>query len=216
MMESYEEFLLNFFDEKPIVKKSNCCIDKDEKVIDGFLTCINCGVVCDSPILVTDKYDTNMHRILYMPYKRAIYFKQKIQLLTGCCFYTPNAKLLFLINNIKKSKKRLSLNKIKMLLKQNNLNKYYKYIYSIYNDIYGEPLIKLSCSVVSQIQYQFLTIERFFKKNIQRKNMLSSSVILWSLLKQHNIKNYDRMLLPYNATKIKKIFRKYEFVGLSN
>ena len=178
-MESYEEFLLNFFDEKTIVKKSNCCTEKDEKIIDGFLTCINCGVIADCPMLVADKYDDHMHRILYMPYKRVIYFKQKIQLLTGCCFYTPNAKLLFLINNIKKSKKRLSLNKIKTLLKLNNLNKYYKYIYSIYNDIYGEPLIKISCSVVSQMLFILLEIERFFKKNIKRKNMLSYNIILY-------------------------------------
>jgi hypothetical protein len=209
-MESYEEFLLNFFDEKPIVKKSNCCTEKDEKIIDGFLTCINCGVIADCPMLVADKYDDHMHRILYMPYKRVIYFKQKIQLLAGCCFYTPNAKLLFLINNIKKSKKRLSLNKIKTLLKLNNLNKYYKYIYSIYNDIYGEPLIKISCSVVSQMLFKFLEIERFFKKNIKRKNMLSYNIILYYLLKQYNIKNYDRIILPFNATKIKKIFKRYD------
>ena len=36
-MESYEEFLLNFFDEKTIVKKSNCCTEKDEKIRVGFL-----------------------------------------------------------------------------------------------------------------------------------------------------------------------------------
>lgn len=194
-------------EQKPI--NNVCCSDKEVIINDGQYICVNCGSILDS-MLVTDQYDDNMHRIIYVPYKRVIYFKQKIQLLTGSCLYVPNAKLLYLINGIKNSKKRLSLMKIKLLLKKNNLNKYYKYIYSIYYDIYGEQLIRISCHIVSQMLYKFLEIERFFKKNIQRKNMLSYNIIIWHLLKQYNIKNYDRLLLPHNATKIKKIFKKFD------
>jgi len=209
-MESFD-YYFSLFDKEPKVVNATCCSNTEEILIDGQYICVNCGSVLNS-ILVTDKYDDNMHRIIYIPYKRVIYFKQKIQLLTGSCIYTPNAKLLYLINGIKNSKKRLSLMKIKLLLKKNNLNKYYKYIYSIYNDIYGEQLIRISCHIVSQMLYRFLEIERFFKKNIQRKNMLSYNVILFYLLKQYNIKNYEKILLPYNATKIKKIFKRYEIV----
>jgi hypothetical protein len=211
-MESFE-YLFDLLDRQNTVQSpqlnTDCCNNKNESIIDGFYTCTNCGTINPCSLLVVDKYDDHMHTVIYIPYKRVIYFKQKLQLLTGTCIYTPNAKLLYLINGIKSSKKKLSLSKIRLLLKKNNLNKYYKYIYSIYNDIYGEPLIKISCHIVSQMLYQFLTIERFFKKNIDRKNMLSYNIILFHLLKQHNIKNYDKMLLPYNATKIKKIFKRY-------
>lgn len=209
-MENFDYYLSLFENECDTKIINNaCCDNKEVTTNDGIYICVNCGSILDS-MLVTDKYDDNMHRVIYIPYKRVIYFKQKIQLLTGSCFYTPNAKLLYLINGIKNSKKRLSLIKIKLLLKKNNLNKYYKYIYSIYNDIYNEQLIKISCHIVSQMLYKFLEIERFFKKNINRKNMLSYNIILYYLLKQYNIKNYDKMLLPYNATKIKKIFRKHD------
>ena len=207
-MESFD-YYFSLFEDKPKINNAVCCNNVEELLIDGQYICTNCGSILHS-ILITDKYDDNMHRIIYIPYKRVIYFKQKLQLLTGSCIYVPNAKLLYLINGIKNSKKRLSLIKIKLLLKKNHLNKYYKYIYSIYNDIYGEQLIKISCHVVSQMLYKFLEIERFFKKNIDRKNMLSYNIILYYLLKQYNIKNYEKMLLPYNATKIKKIFRRYE------
>ena len=203
------DYLLSLIDgetkNKTVDKK--CCGDEYVSVINGYNTCINCGRVSDV-VLITDNSDNNMSYIQRVPYKRITYFKHKINLLTGQYDYIPNAKLLFLISNIKNSKKRLSLSRIRFLLKKNNLSKYYKYIYSIYKDIYDEPLINIPNSVISEMIYRFIDIERYFKKNIKRKNMLSYNIILFCILKQNNIKNSDKILLPYNATKIKKILKR--------
>jgi hypothetical protein len=208
MMDEFD-YLLSLIDnetkEETINKK--CCNNEYISVINGYNTCINCGCVSDV-VLITDNSDNNMSYIQRVPYKRITYFKHKINLLTGHYDYIPNAKLLFLISNIKASRKRLSLSRIRFLLKKNNLSKYYKYIYSIYKDIYDEPLINISNSVMSDMIYRFIDIERYFKKNIKRKNMLSYNTTIWLILKHNNIKNSDKMLLPYNATKIKKILKK--------
>ena len=54
--------------------------------------------------------------------------------------------------------------------------------------------------------HQFVQIERLFKRRkTQKKNMYSYNVILYFLLKLNHVPNYNRIVLPCNKNKLKRI-----------
>ena len=195
-------------DDKSTASVDKCCASPNICEISGMRTCTNCGNGDTDSILTISEFDDNFHKVYHLPYERVIYFKQKLNLINGRYQYVQNAKILFLINRIRKSGKRLSLYKLKLLLTKNGLNKYYKHIYSIYNDIYGFPIIKINQHIVNKMVHIFIQLERYFKKMQFRKNMISYNCIIYCLLKYFNVPGYDKLLLPYNKNKIKKIIMK--------
>jgi len=183
-----------------------CCDNPYICAIDGHYTCTSCGSLNRESILVVTGHEDNYHIKYQIPYKRIVYFKQKLGFL--CCRYwfEENAKLLYFINTLRSRSKRTSLPRIKKMMKRAGLNKYYKHIYSIYQAAYGEPLLTVSSQTYYRMLFQFIEIEKIFKKKkIQKKNMYSYNVILFFLLKLNHIPNFHKIVMPCNKSKLKKI-----------
>lgn len=196
----------NIFDE-PITKKDElCCDNMDLKMVDGgHLTCMSCGIVnMDKEYFFTDVFDGRGVVKYIQPYKRCVYFKQKINMINSVTFYPNNPKILYFIE-CNKGKQFRSINRLKKLMKQANLNIYYKYIYSIYYAITGVKLVTISQREANLYCQQFIKIERYFLKHNMRKNLYSYNVILYMLMKYYNNPTYNKIILPFNKNKLRKI-----------
>ena len=155
---------------------------------------------------VVNRYDDNYHVKHSIPYKRLVYFKQKLGFLCGRFWFEENAKLLYLISTLRARSRRTSLPRIKKMLKRAGLNKHYRHVYAIYEAAYGEPLLRINSHTMGKMTHQFVQIERLFKRRkTQKKNMYSYNVILYFLLKLNHVPNYNRIVLPCNKNKLKRI-----------
>jgi hypothetical protein len=184
--------------------KQSCCSNEDIRIIDNtHMTCVNCGKV-NEEIFTTDKYEEHHHYKQSQPYKRCIYFKQKMNMICCNIAYPLNPKIIHFIK-CNKGKKFKSINRLKKLMTSAKLNKYYKYIYSIYQDITGDQLVTLTQAEINLYCNQFIKIEKYFLLNNMRKNLYSYNVILCMLMKYNNNDAHKKIILPFNKVKIKKI-----------
>jgi len=184
-------------------QNNNCCDNPDIIITENYHTCTNCGLADIS----TQKYniyfndDNNIKRKI--PYKRLIYFKQKLKLINCQIHYQLNAKLLYFIT-INRNKKIKSIYYLKKIMKKSKLHKYYKYIYSIYFAITGKKIININYEQISNIINMFIQFERIFEKHKIRKNLYSYNLLIYFMLAYFNNIGYVYMILPLNKRKIKK------------
>jgi hypothetical protein len=195
------------FDEiiiKPVMKESKCCSLAEFIHIEKIPTCINCGFVDFAhQLYVHNPYDGNFMLKIIQPYKRIVYFRQKLNLICCKIYYPIIPKILFFINK-NKNKKFKNLKKLKTVMKHAKLNKYYKYIYSIYFEISGRQLIKMDYRQYEQLIYFFIKMERIFLKQNIKKNLYSYNVIIYFLLKMIGHPDFKFIILPLNRNRIKK------------
>jgi len=222
-MESFDlEFLMTDFNifidrlNKPVEKVlEKCCSDMDMRLIDAHYTCINCGSIDSSKEhFVLNVFDENGSIKYIQPYKRCIYFKQKINMINGNTLYPHNPRLLYFIE-CNKGKQFRNINRLKKLMRQAELNKYYKYIYSIYFAITGSQLVQISQRESELYCRQFIKIEKYFLNNNMRKNLYSYNVILYLLMKYYDNPTYTKIILPFNKNKLRKIVANIAVVTLN-
>lgn len=199
----------NWFDINigPLMKDKNCCNNVKLCFIDNCETCINCGVVnLNNQIFDYNPYnDHSQYKIIY-PYKRVIYFKQKLNYINCVTFFKPNPRLAFFIEK-NKNKKIKSIVSLRRIMKKVKLNKYYKYIYSIFEAITGRKLIEIRMNEYPLYITQFRNIEKIFVKHKVRHNLYSYNVIIYFLLKLNGNESYKNMIMPLNKIKLKKKIR---------
>lgn len=200
------DFNWDYFNET--ITKTNetykCCDDYNGCSINGYTSCINCGMVnLNSPIFCFDINSPNYTAKHKYPYKRFIYFKQKLNYINSITYYAPNPALIYFIER-NKGKNIRSLSKLKKVMKKLRLNKYYKYIYSIYYSITGRKIIEIPMNKYPKFINQFINLERVFAKNGIRKNLYSYNVILFFLMKLNGCHDYKHLILPLNKNKLKK------------
>src|ERR1700678_1565644 len=186
------------FPEGTISEQLTDC-DHDYRNVDGFTTCINCGIV--------DLYKQSFCESNFKPYTtnhlyyRKSYFKEKLPLLVGIK-QSSSSKYNKVINQLK-SQKFESIIDLRKIMKKLKLNRYYKYIYSIYYDIKKVILINLTSSDIDFLTYKFLQLENDLKKHYPDKsNLLSYNIVVYSLLKKFDYDDYKNILLPRNHRKI--------------
>jgi hypothetical protein len=199
----YNELIGNSKEE---TKKDDLCCDNMRIVIkDYYEMCINCGSIdMNKPQLNINEYNEN-HTLVnkYIPYKRIIYFKQKLNLINNVTLYKYHPCVLFFIE-CNKNKNFKNIYKLRMAMKRANLSKYYKYIYSIFYAITGKQLITIPCADYQLYINQFINIEKIFNKNKIRHNLYSYNVLLYFFLRLNNNKDYKNVLMPLNKVKLKK------------
>ena len=189
--------------DKPKVKQS-CCSNMDLKVIDGYECCTNCGMLdSDNPHLVYNTYNDHSVYKCSMPYFRVVYFKQKLNMINNVLLYKLNPKIIYFIEK-NKNKNIKSITRLKKTMKKVGLNKYYKYIYSIYYAITNIQLIRISLNEYEKYVKQFKKIEKVFIERNIRHNLYSYNVIIYFLLKINKNDGYKHLILPLNKTKLKK------------
>lgn len=200
---------------KKINKNDSCCGNYKEVVIDGFKTCVSCGLVdINSQVLSFNNNNTHTAINKY-PYKRYVYFKQKLNYINCITYYKHNPKLLYFIE-CNKNKNIRSISKLKKVMKKVGLNKYYKYIYSIYESITGKQIINIPMNTYDKYINQFINLERIFLKNKVRKNLYSYNVILFLLMKLNGCEDYKNIIMPLNKNKLrKKLLELFNMCGLT-
>lgn len=192
------------FDEFKKEKNILMCCDKvNYNIIDGYYVCTNCGTTdFEKQEFYSNTFNCVQYRN-YTPYKRIVYFKQKLNMINNILLYKHNPQLIFFIEN-NKNKKIKSVYKLRKIMKKLKLHKYYKYIYSIYAAITGKQLIKVRSLDYPTYICQFKNIERIFVKKGVRHNLYSYNVIIYFLLRLNNNEGYKHLILPLNKTKLKK------------
>ena len=195
--------LFNEFDNNKIIT-TKCCNDFDIKVIDGYECCINCGYMDPSrQEFVYNTYNDHSTYKCSMPYFRVVYFKQKLNMINNVILFKYNPKVLFFIEK-NKNKRIKDIYKLKKIMKKVGLNKYYKYIYSIYFAITNVQLIRIRMNEYEKYIKQFKMIEKVFLEKKIRHNLYSYNVIIYFLLKINKNEGYKKLILPLNKTKLKK------------
>lgn len=193
-----------------------CCNNPELEFIDSFQTCLNCGNMdMNKTVPYYDKYDDRLRIREKTPYKRVAYLRQKLMLL-GCFKMFPNdIKLLQFINNMKiQDNDSLTLSNLKKLLTKNGLSAYYKYIYSIYSAIMGNKIITITRGNIKCVCDTFVLFEKSFPLITNRKYIYSYNVLIYLILSNMHVDNYQKMLLPLNNIKIKKLINKW--MSISN
>ena len=193
-----------FFNDKELKQEFKCCDDPNYNYDSGVQCCTNCGSInnnienyCFNP------YNDHTTLIIKYPYKRVVYFKQKLDLITGNTMYKLNPKVVFFIES-NKNKRIKSIYKLKKAMKRAGLNKYYKYVYSIYQAIMYDKLIDIKRKDYEKYVKQFKKIEEMFIQKKVRHNLYSYNVIIYFLLRLNNNDGYKHLILPLNKVKLKK------------
>jgi hypothetical protein len=196
-----------FFNDKELKQEFKCCTDPYYNYDNGVQCCTNCGSInsnvenyCFNP------YNDHTTLIIKYPYKRVVYFKQKLDLITANTKYKLAPKLVYFIE-CNKNKKIKSIYKLRKAMKHSGLNKYYKYIYSIYEAIMYDKLIDIKRKDYDKYVAQFKKIEDIFTKKSVRHNLYSYNVIIYFLLRLNNNDGYKHLHLPLNKVKLKKKIR---------
>jgi len=183
--------------------QSKCCSDTNIKILDGYECCVNCGFMNDNQHFVYNTYNDHSTYKCSMPYFRVVYFKQKLNMINNVVLFKYNPKILFFIEK-NKNKRIKNIYKLKKIMKKVGLNKYYKYIYSIYFAITDIQLIRIRMNEYDKYIRQFKMIEKAFIEKKIRHNLYSYNVIIYFLLKINKNEGYKHLILPLNKTKLKK------------
>ena len=196
--------LFNDFYNKEEKTSIKCCNDPRYNYEDGKQCCMNCGSINnDIENFFYNTYNDHSSIIIKYPYKRVVYFKQKLDLITANTLYKLNPKVVYFIE-CNKNKNVKSIYKLRKTMKKCGLNKYYKYIYSIYQAITNNKLIDIKRKDYEKYVHQFRKIEDIFIKNKIRHNLYSYNVIIYFLLRLNNNDGYKHLHLPLNKIKLKK------------
>jgi len=204
MLEDWNILYSQFSEPK---QTTQCCNDPFINFREGYATCTNCGLADLDKQEYTynsfNDYSTYKHSA---PYKRIVYFKQKLNMINNLLLYKLQPNVLFFIEK-NKGKNIKNIYKLKKAMKNAGLNKQYKYIYSIYYSITNKKLISINMNDYEIYLKQFNLLEKIFIKNKIRANLYSYNVIIYFLLKINNNDGYKYMILPLNKTKLKKKLR---------
>lgn len=207
--------LLEEFENKEKIEVKLCNCDGNQIVsVNGFDTCTNCGTQSLESCEVTHEANDNSTAFLSRRslYKRRLYCIEKLRLMSSrkAC-NDPNYKTVIAmirsvegyIGNIKD---------LKFILNQMRLNKYYRFIYSMYFDLKKEKLIELSDDQIQLITNEFVKVDvlfkRFFETYHYRRNIMSYSAVIFLIMKDLKIPGRRHIILPYNFKEIKKLYKK--------
>ena len=186
-------------------KNAACCDVVDMYQEGGYMVCQSCGRGdTDSAIFEIDIYDSAYIKKMKQPYRRIVYFRQKIALLCNESIYPKCPRIVHFIDQ-NRGRHFRSIRKLRRAMKAARLHKFYKYIYCIYFEITGVSLINLSQAIKNGLISNFMKIEKLFMLEGARKNLYSYNIIIYCLLKLGGYDGYTKMLLPHNKAKIKKL-----------
>lgn len=171
-------------------------------VIGGSYTCILCGIIDPHKTAFSESLQRPFYRS-YFIYHRKSYFMEKLNLMV--CIKQSLSDDYPAVVQFLKSQNFNTIFELKKLMRKYGYHKFYRYIYSIFYEIKGLKLIKLSLSQINFLTHEFLKLEHYFKREHPNKNsLLSYNVVIYLLLKKYNHESYKYILLPKNYRKIVK------------
>ena len=163
-----------------------CGIEKNIKLVDKSLMCVNCGIV-EEVIIESEKpnYKDNNIEWKVCLYKRGDHLSEILNQFQGKeTTEIPNDIINNILKELKKIRfydlKKLDRKILKKILKTLNYNKYYKHIPIIINKINGIQPPIISRDLEEKIKSRFKLIQEPFTKfkPEKRKNLISYNYIL--------------------------------------
>jgi hypothetical protein len=171
-------------------------------VSDGIMICKNCGLMSD--VLIEDNKQSYNEGIIqqdntYFSYKKITHFHECLEQRQGK-ERTDIPKEVFEKIHLKLQEERifsyekLSLNKIKEILKDLQLNRYYEHVTFIYTKLSGKNPIVIPPEIENRLEMMFKDVNLAFKKckPTARKNFLSYNYVLHKCIQL--IGNHDYLL----------------------
>lgn len=208
--EYFDELYNTYFSKPAQADEPLCKCDIEYIAIKGNMLCPNCGIVDVYKIVYGESYSENSRRISgqpKLPYKRKVYFRQKLRLLGGYkqCMTDDYENIILKLS----SEKFETVHELKRIMQKKKMSKFYIYIYDIYFRVKGVKLLKLSHSDITNMTRQFTDFDRWYKNEYPNKSMMSYDVISLLLLKENKINTSDIIIIPKNYKKSELIFNKY-------
>lgn len=207
-MNGFDDSLFDEFREFEPDEKPCECGDNFIRWIYDIPTCSQCGVMDIHSQRFQTSYAYVRHSKLtkFVPYKRIIYFKQKLKLMTGQkqCLHTNYNSVIETLRN----EQFENIGELKKVMKRLNLSKFYKYAYSIFYEIKRIKICKLTFMDVDTIANDFHLFNLFYKKKYKNKYMFSYNEIIYLLLTK---RGYDTSYIvrPKRLKMIHNIFSEF-------
>lgn len=187
-------------------RNCNNCSSEEIYLTDGFDVCHDCGSFNAShPILIPNFQTRENTRLIYIPkiiYKRINYFSDLLGCMTNRrkCY---DEKYINIVKKLGKYKKTLKLRDIKKLLKKNKCERYNKYIYGIYYDLYKINLIEISNNDYYGLLVDFKNFNIKYIHQIKKRNQFNYPFIMSKLFEKRNI-SVQHLMLPKTIDKLEE------------
>lgn len=162
----------------------NCRCVKKEVIVDGHLTCKNCGYTDNNCVAYFSPSQKDMKKIIY-PYKRLNHLKECLnQLQAKENLNIPDSCIEKIKSELKKNKitdfSKITFNDIKTVLKKIKYNQYYEHCVFIMVKISGRQPPNLKRKEETEIIFMFKNILNSYQKLCpkDRVNFLNYSYVL--------------------------------------
>jgi hypothetical protein len=203
MVDDVYNLFLRLFDpealNKRTIKEDLYCCGAEKINIDSRIVCQICG---KSSFYALEYHQYPGSRVKYRSiYKHAKHFELKLNEIQGLLL-PPNDIWKPLFKNIKIE----TVADVRKIIKENNLTKYNRYAYYIYNQITKKTVFKFTESELYKIKLDFAHILKNFSLNkslVNRKNLFNYHFIIFKILKNRNYKT-DQLFKPKLKQSIEK------------
>lgn len=214
--QTYEEYL-KILDPTCLIKKKNiysqnckdCNLKMSLNVPDGILICHNCGLTTEA--LIEDNKQSYNDGIIqqdntYFSYKKITHFRECLEQCQGK-ERTDIPKTVFeqIENKLKEERitnyNKLSVRKVKEILKELRLNRYYEHAPYILTKLTGKSPVNISEELSQRLEKMFKDTQVAFKKCCPdgRKNFPSYSYVIHKFIQL--IGDHDHLLKHFSLLK---------------
>ena len=188
-----------FQEEEPIQEHIEDSCKHEWIEMESHPSCIRCGIVdFYKQIFVSDNSNRSKPKRNCV-YHRKTYFATILKLMCGFkqCQIDTYPEILERISTHNFE----TIFELKKIMGKLGLQKFYKYIYSIFYDIKKVRLIDLKLSDIVFLSNKFLVLESEFKKLFPgRSNLVSYSLVSYCLFKKYGYPFYDFVIVPKKKT----------------
>ena len=171
-------------------KCPKCFVEYDINLIDGIATCPKCA---NTEVRLIESLKPNFKEPVqnnsYFCYKRINHFNENLnQIQAKESTDIPDVIIDLIKKELKKTRikdlSKLTIKKMKDILKKLNLNKYYEHVPHIINKLNGLPPPKMSPEIEELLRNMFKQIQEPFEKVCpnNRKNFLNYSYVLHKMV----------------------------------
>jgi len=200
-----DEFLNNDTVEEK--EDSNTCVNCNgyivEDIANGIFVCSECGYSHEVVMVNTVYTGFQTSRT---PYKRVLYFREMLELMTGKRLCS-NVKYNDVLQTLKAHANDFhDITGLRAIMKKHKMKRFYKHVYNLFFDIKGYRSVKISIQEHHDMIYKFTLLERKFKRRNVRSNMLSYNSLVYLFLKNVDNATYENIYLPHNFKMIHRIY----------
>ena len=188
----FEEAIREYNQQSERTKDPTTCCSLDLIPIDGFATCLSCGIGYETPHFIVQHSGFSVKR--YVCYKRISYFKHILRLVAcrKTCHSPKYGQALVLL----KGQQFDTLHGLRKLMKQNGMAKLYPYIFLLYRDIKKVEAVQLTSKHMTQLLSLFRWFEATLRRAGKTKHFFSYYLLMNRFLKKLHHPHWERVTVP--------------------